>query len=62
MTRCTFDPSPLVDVPLGMFHCPSCSCMVMATLPHGPCEDGCPMQDDIDREAWELVRELTGDR
>lgn len=32
--RCTFDPSPLLGVPLGMFHCPECGEMVIAGLPH----------------------------
>lgn len=24
MTPCPFDPEPLKDVPMGMFHCPEC--------------------------------------
>lgn len=35
--QCDYDPLPLVGVPLGMFHCPSCGCMVIAALAHGPC-------------------------
>lgn len=31
---CSFDPSPLTDVPLGMFHCPECGEMVVAGMPH----------------------------
>lgn len=53
MTRCTFDPSPLIGVPLGMFHCPSCGCMVVAGIEHGACENGCEMQDDADRALWD---------
>lgn len=52
MTRCTYDPKPLVGVPLGMHHCPICACMVIAALEHGPCDDDCPMQDDADRAIW----------
>lgn len=57
MTRCTYDPRPLLGQPIGMFHCPGgpgqgCLCMVIAGLEHGPCEDGCPEQDDADRAAW----------
>lgn len=52
MTTCTFDPRPLLGQPIGMLHCPVCSgsCMVIAGLPHGPCEDFCDSQDDQDRE------------
>ena len=54
MTRCTFDPRPLVGMPLGQFHCPECpgACMVLAGMSHGPCEDHCPHQDDDDRAIW----------
>jgi hypothetical protein len=33
-TACDYDPSGLVNVPLGMFHCPNCGQMVVAGLPH----------------------------
>lgn len=62
MTRCTFDPSGLKEVPLGMFHCPDCACMVIAGLPHGACEPDCSMADDDDRAAWEAVAKLTEER
>ena len=29
-TSCSFDPTLYTDVPLGMFHCPSCGEMVIA--------------------------------
>ena len=32
--KCPFDPSPLLGVPLGMFHCPACGEMVIAGIPH----------------------------
>ena len=32
--KCPYDPSQLVDVPIGMFHCPECGEMVLAGLPH----------------------------
>jgi hypothetical protein len=57
VSTCTFDPGPLVGVPLGMFHCPECGCMVIAGLAHGPCEDGCDKQDDRDRASWDRGRE-----
>lgn len=57
MTRCTFDPAPLVGVPLGMFHCPSCGCMVLAGFEHGPCEQSCEQYDDDDRAAWDRACE-----
>lgn len=33
-TRCTYDPSGLIGVPLGMFHCPECGEVVIAGMPH----------------------------
>lgn len=32
--KCSYDPSPLIDVPLGMFHCPECGEMVIAGMAH----------------------------
>lgn len=32
--KCSFDPSALTDVALGMFHCPQCGEMVVAGMPH----------------------------
>jgi hypothetical protein len=56
MTRCTFDPRPLLGQPLGMFHCDGCDgCVVVAGLPHGPCEPWCRWQDDADRT---LIKEM----
>ncbi len=38
--NCTFDPSDLVGVPLGMFHCEQCGEMVLAGSKHpSPCTD-----------------------
>lgn len=34
MSRCPYDPSSLVGIPLGMFHCPYCLQMIVAGLPH----------------------------
>lgn len=31
---CSYDPSGLIGVPLGMFHCPQCLEMVIAGMPH----------------------------
>ena len=39
---CSYDPEPLIGVPLGMHHCPNCGTMVVAGIPHGP----------VDVEAW----------
>jgi predicted RNA-binding Zn-ribbon protein involved in translation (DUF1610 family) len=33
-TDCSYDPEPLKDIPLGMFHCPDCGEMVLAGFPH----------------------------
>lgn len=44
---CPYDPSALLGVPLGMFHCPSCGCMVVAGLEHGPCFPSfCPAAEE----------------
>lgn len=32
--KCSYDPSTLIDVPLGMFHCPECGEMVLAGMAH----------------------------
>lgn len=32
--RCNEKPELLVNVPLGMYHCPDCGAMIMAGLPH----------------------------
>ena len=33
---CEFKPEELVNVPMGMFHCPECGEMVLAGYPHPP--------------------------
>lgn len=38
--QCTYDPRPLIGVPLGMFHCPECGEMVVAGLAHPRADDG----------------------
>lgn len=60
MTRCTYDPRPLIGLPLGMFHCPGgagqdCGCMILAGMEHGPCEPECDQADDADRAEWETM-------
>ena len=32
--HCPFDPSSMLDMPIGMFHCPKCGEMVVAGIPH----------------------------
>jgi transcription initiation factor IIE alpha subunit len=32
--ECSFDPEPLENIPLGMFHCPECGEMVVGGFPH----------------------------
>ena len=32
--KCSYDPSPLINVPLGMFHCPKCGEMIIAGMAH----------------------------
>lgn len=73
MTRCQHDPRIYLRAPIGMYHCPGsdagpCGCMVIAGLEHGPCEDGCPMQDpatgsgQADRAVWEAAYKLSDPR
>lgn len=35
---CPYDPRPLQGLPLGMFHCPTCGCMILAGVQHPPCD------------------------
>jgi NTP pyrophosphatase (non-canonical NTP hydrolase) len=39
--ECPEDPRRLEGQPIGMYHCPSCGCMVIAGMDHGPHDDGC---------------------
>ena len=32
--KCTYDPKPLLGLPMGMFHCPECGEMILAGLEH----------------------------
>jgi len=62
MTRCTYDPTPLVGVPLGMFHCPGddqgpCGCMVIAGFAHGHCDEECEQADQADQDFWSQVND-----
>ena len=34
--QCPYEPEHLVGEPTGMFHCPVCGEMVIASLPHYP--------------------------
>jgi hypothetical protein len=44
--RCPYDPEPLLGQPIGQLHCPSCGCMVIAGIEHGPCLPNlCPLLD-----------------
>lgn len=36
LNQCDYDPRELSGQPIGMFHCPKCSEMVVAGLPHPP--------------------------
>lgn len=36
---CSYDPRPLLDAPIGMFHCPECGEMVLAGMAHLPTLD-----------------------
>lgn len=33
-TPCSYDPEPLIGVPIGMHHCPECGDMVLAGFKH----------------------------
>lgn len=57
MSKCTYDPTKLKGAPIGMFHCPLCGCMVLAGIPHGPCDLECEQVDDNDRAIWKTVEE-----
>lgn len=35
---CAYDPRSLAGLPIGMFHCPACGCMVLAGVVHPPCD------------------------
>lgn len=39
--RCPWpwDPQQMVDVPMGMYHCPYCGSMVVAGIPHPDYKD-----------------------
>jgi hypothetical protein len=52
MTRCTYDPSGLIGVPLGQHHCPNCGCMVVAGFAHGHCDEECEQADQSDKDFW----------
>lgn len=53
--QCPYDPSVLVGLPLGQFHCTACGCMVIAGLPHGACFPSfCPAAD----EGWHPGTEI----
>jgi NTP pyrophosphatase (non-canonical NTP hydrolase) len=68
--QCPEDPRQYEGQPIGMYHCGSCGCMVVAGLPHGPHDDGCWLGldggtlalRDLQREvgAWQR-RTLDGD-
>lgn len=47
---CPYDPAPLTDVPLGMFHCPLCNEMILAGMPH-------PDYSDFSEEEMDILRE-----
>ena len=34
ITECEYDPTKLVGLPIGMFHCPLCGEMIVAGFPH----------------------------
>jgi|SRR5688500_2795841 len=44
---CSYDPKPLVGVPLGMFHCPECGRMVIAGCEHTPSSDEDSGEDEL---------------
>ena len=55
MTKCSFDPTADIykDSPIGMFHCPECGEMVVASLPH-PDYDALLDEDALRKELEEL--------
>ena len=32
--KCSYDPTPLIGLAVGMFHCPECGEMLVAGMPH----------------------------
>ena len=51
-TECTFNPRPMIGLPIGQFHCPKCGEMCIAGLEH-PGE-----LDDEDWAEYERLEEL----
>ena len=46
---CPYDPRVLAGEPIGMLHCPTCGCMVVAGLQHPVCDaDFCAYGVPID--------------
>lgn len=44
---CPYPTQDLKDVPIGMFHCPCCGCMIIAGFTHPPCiDEECPYYDE----------------
>lgn len=52
--RCPHDPRTRAGLPIGMYHCPECGCMVVAGLDHGECvmEPDCPYYDPVAAEIF----------
>lgn len=54
MTRCTYDTTNNA-VESGVHRCPTCGCVVVSGLRHGPCQDTCCMQDADDRKVLAIA-------
>jgi hypothetical protein len=59
---CPYDPIPLAGLPMGMFHCPTCGCMIIAGWEHGECDiDECEYGVVIDYLFLDTCEEDSGD-
>jgi len=59
MDKCIYDPSDLVDVPLGQFHCPLCGEMVLAGASHPlPTIRAKPLRTNASRARQSITREV----
>jgi hypothetical protein len=48
--ECSFNPVHLLGEPIGMFHCPECGQMVLAGMPHPPCESVIAILDLLEND------------
>lgn len=58
--QCPYRPEDDKPAPIGMYHCPDCSCVVVSRLEHGVCLEGlCPAVDEGDHPGQPIQHEMT---